>query len=166
MDRSGLVIEALAGTFPVEARVVDIGAGDGFVAERLTTPSRKVCPVEPARGMLWTDRRLNWVHAETGHLPFADGAFDAAYATWACFLSRNWDPEPGLRELHRVVRLGGPLLIVENLGSDEFSSLAPGDITVDVAHCEPPRLVRRLLTLRRSSYDRAAETGEVPGRDA
>ncbi len=31
---------------------------------------------------------------------------------------------------------------------------------------EPPRVVRRLLTLRGWSYDRETQTGEVPGGDA
>ena len=67
-------------------------------------------------------------------MPFADGSFDAGYATWAYFFSRDWDPDPGLRELHRVLRRGGPLLIVDNLGDDEFTALASHDITADRAY--------------------------------
>lgn len=132
MDHPGRVIEALAAKLPNRGKVVDVGAGDGFTAGCLTSSERKVYPVEPARTMIRTDQHLPWVQAEAEHLPFADGAFDAAYATWAYFFSRNWEPEPGLREMHRVVRPGGALLIVENLGSDEFCALASSDITADV----------------------------------
>lgn len=136
MDRSGLVIDALDFRLPRNGRVLDVGAGDGFTAARLTTTHRRVFPLEPARGMIQTNRRLPWVQGEAERLPFADGSFGAGYATWAYFFSRDWDPEPGLRELHRVVRRGGPLLIVDNLGDDEFTALASHDISADCTYWE------------------------------
>jgi SAM-dependent methyltransferase len=131
MDRAGLVIAALDERLPVKGKVLDVGAGDGFTAESLTTRSRDVVPLEPSPGMIRTDRNLPWIQGDAEFLPFADGSFDAAYATWAYFFSRDWDPLPGIQELHRVVRSGGPLLIVENLGPDEFSSLASRKINAD-----------------------------------
>jgi ubiquinone/menaquinone biosynthesis C-methylase UbiE len=74
-----------------------------------------------------------WVQADAEVLPFGDGTVDAAYATWAYFFSRFGDPTPGIQELHRAVKVGGPLVIVENLGGDDFCALAPSDITGDVA---------------------------------
>lgn len=131
MDRAGLVIGALDDRLPGAGRVLDVGAGDGFTAVRLTTAGRQVVAVEPAPGMAHPDRDLPWVGADAERLPFRDGAFGAAYATWAYFFSRYGDPTPGLRELHRVVEPGGPLLIVENLGGDELCALAPTDISGD-----------------------------------
>ena len=134
MDRAGLVTDALDVRLPRNGRVLDVGAGDGFTAERLTTTHRRVFPLEPAWGMIQTNRRLRWVQGEVERLPFADGSFDAGYATWPYFFSRDWESEPGLRELHRVVRRGGSLLIVENLGDDEFTALASDDITANPAY--------------------------------
>jgi SAM-dependent methyltransferase len=131
MDRPGLVIKALGERLPSTGLVMDIGAGDGYTAERLTTISRSIVAVEPLAGMIRKDRALQWVRAEAEHLPFSDGAFDGAYATWAYFFSRGWDPRPGLAELHRVVMEGGPLLVAENLGDDEFCELAQTDISAD-----------------------------------
>ncbi|GBE25152.1 putative methyltransferase YcgJ [bacterium BMS3Bbin02] len=131
MDREGLVIAALDTRLPVAGRVLDVGAGDGYTAERLRTQARGVVPLEPSRAMIRTDRHLPWIQGDAELLPFVDGSFDAAYATWAYFFSRDWDPSPGILELHRVVRSGGPLLIVENLGPDEFSGLAPREINAD-----------------------------------
>ncbi|NOX23281.1 MAG: class I SAM-dependent methyltransferase [Actinobacteria bacterium] len=131
MDREGRVIAALDENLPTTGTALDVGAGDGFTAERLTTRTRNVVALEPAAGMIRRDRRLAWVQGEAECLPFADASFGAAYATWAYFFSRNWDPSPGLRELHRVVRRGGPLLIVDNLGSDEFSALSLDDMSAD-----------------------------------
>ncbi|MFQ5554206.1 MAG: class I SAM-dependent methyltransferase [Acidimicrobiia bacterium] len=133
MDRPGRVIEALAAGLPRRGSVVDAGAGGGFTALRLMTLERVVYPAELSSAMIRRDRALPWIQAEAEHLPFADGTLDAAYATWAYFFSRGPAPEPGLRELHRVVRPGGPLLIVENLGGDESCALASEDITADLS---------------------------------
>ena len=130
MDRPGRVIAELNRRLP-GGRVLDVGAGDGFTAAALTTDVRSVVPLEPAFGMVDPARGLRWVRGEAEHLPFADATFDAGYATWAYFFSREWDPTPGLAGLHRVVRPGGPLLIVDNLGDDEVSALTDRDITAD-----------------------------------
>jgi SAM-dependent methyltransferase len=130
-DRPRLLIEALRERVPAFGTVADVGAGDGFVARLLTTRERTVVPIEPAADMIGSGDALPWVRADAEHLPFRSGAFDGAYATWAYFFSRDWDPTPGLSELHRVVKPGGPLLVAENLGGDEFCALATEDITAD-----------------------------------
>jgi SAM-dependent methyltransferase len=130
MDRDRLVVQALDELLPA-GRVLDVGAGDGFMAERLGA-SRRVVALEPSAGMI-RNRDLPWVQGDAEHLPFVDASFDGAYATWAYFFSRDWDPTPGVRELDRVVRPGGPLAIVDNLGGDAFASMADGDISADPA---------------------------------
>ncbi len=132
MDRPGLVIDCLNDLVP-QGTVLDVGAGDGFTAERLTRPGRKIIAVEPASGMIDRRRPLTWVQADAETLPFHDGSVDGAYATWAYFFSRGWDPMPGIAELHRIVSAGGPLVVAENLGGDEFCALAPSDISADTA---------------------------------
>lgn len=123
MDRPGLVIKALDRRLPRAGTVLDIGAGDGYTAERLSTDRRRVVAIEPAAGMVRPDKPLAWVRGEAEHLPVAPASVDAAYSTWAYFFTTNgWDPTPGLAELHRVVKPGGPLLIVDNLADDEFSA--------------------------------------------
>lgn len=131
MDRPGFVLAEVARRLPEAGLVLDVGAGDGHLAEQLTTRRRQVYPVEPEPRMIRSDRPLRWVRADAERLPLRDGVFDAAYATWAYFFSREWNPAPGLGELHRVVRAGGLLLVVDNLGDDEFTSLAHKDITAD-----------------------------------
>lgn len=130
MDRPGRVIDRLNDLLPC-GTVLDVGAGDGFTAERLTTRDRRVIAVEPASSMIDRVRPLAWVRADAEALPFRDGALDGVYTTWAYFFSRGFDPTPGIAELHRTVRAGGPLVIAENLGGDEFCALAPSDITAD-----------------------------------
>ncbi|MGH2525853.1 MAG: class I SAM-dependent methyltransferase [Actinomycetota bacterium] len=89
MDPAGLVIDALDRRLPDRGLVLDVGAGDGFSAERLTTGSRRVVPMEPLVGMIRRERDLPWVRGDAELLPFRDGSFADAYATWAYFFSRN-----------------------------------------------------------------------------
>lgn len=130
MDRPGRLVVALDDRLP-GGLVLDVGAGDGFTASALTSTQRTVVPLEPSHGIVDAERPLPWVRGEAEHLPFDSAMFTAAYATWAYFFSRGWDPNPGLTELHRVVEPGGPLLIADNLGDDEFCALADADITAD-----------------------------------
>lgn len=135
MDRPGRVIQHLDARLPT-GRVIDVGAGDGFTAERLTSADRRIVPVEPAKGMIRRDRSLAWVRADAEQLPFRDGSCAGAYSTWAYFFTRKWDPTRGIAELHRVVEPGGPLVVVDNAGDDEFCALAATDITADIAFWE------------------------------
>jgi SAM-dependent methyltransferase len=142
MDRDGLVIGALDRALP-SGDVLDVGAGDGFTARRLAE-GRTITALEPSGEMIRAHDGLRWVRGEAERLPFVDASFDAAYATWAYFFSRGWDPTPGIAELDRVVRPDGVLAIVENLGDDAFSALTDDDMSADTAFwraqgfaCEP-----------------------------
>jgi SAM-dependent methyltransferase len=118
MDRPGRVIAALNRLLP-NGLVIDVGAGDGFTAARLAATT---IALEPATGMRRHHRGVRFVGGDAEHLPFRSSAFDGGYATWAYFFTGGgWDPSPGLAELRRVVRPGGRLVIVDNLGGDEFT---------------------------------------------
>ena len=130
MDRDGAVLRRLDAILP-SGLVLDVGAGNGYTAERLVNGDRRVVPVEPASGMIRRDRCLPWVRGFAQELPFKPGSFDAAYATWAYFFPSSGYGPDGLAELHRIVRRGGPLLIIDNAGGDEFCSLFNRDIASD-----------------------------------
>ncbi len=132
MDRQGSVLSALDDLLPT-GLVADVGAGDGYLAEWLTTNSRYVIPVEPAAGMIDRRRALPWIRADAEALPFRTDALDGIYATWAYFFTRGWDPTPGIAEAERVVRPGGTVVVVDNLGADEFTALSDRNISADAA---------------------------------
>jgi SAM-dependent methyltransferase len=121
MDRDGRAIRRLDDLLPV-GLVLDVGAGDGFTAERLSRAERTVVPLEPAHGMIARERRLPWVQGVAQELPFRAGAFAGAYATWAYFFPAIGHGDAGLTELRRIVRPGGPIVMVDNAGDDEFSA--------------------------------------------
>jgi ubiquinone/menaquinone biosynthesis C-methylase UbiE len=101
-------------------RVVEIGFGSGANLPFYPSAVTSVIGLEPNDGM--TDRARARIPAEAmpvdlregvaEDLPFAADLFDAAVSTLTlCSVS---DPRRALRELHRVLRTGGALFVLEH----------------------------------------------------
>ena len=104
-------------------RVLDVGCGTGrHTIEACLWPSRTVGldlsreDLRKARYMLADRQRrgkalghADFVIADAQHLPFRAGAFDKVICTET--LEHVQDDEAGIRELHRVLRLGGDMAI-------------------------------------------------------
>lgn len=97
------------------------GTGDlAFALGRRVTPSGRVVGLDFADNMLEIGRRkardtgagnVEFVQGDALHLPFDDDAFDAATAAFGV---RNLsDLDAGLREMARVVRPGGRVVVLE-----------------------------------------------------
>jgi ubiquinone/menaquinone biosynthesis C-methylase UbiE len=116
-DQRRRLMEGLSG------RVVEIGAGTGLNVPLYPPSASEVHAVEPNQHMLEKLRSkairsttpLFLYRADAHHLPFCDGAFDAAIVTFA--LCTIPDPERALDEAHRVVRDGGVLRFLEHVRS-------------------------------------------------
>ena len=105
-------------------RVLDLGAGtlDGALEIARRSPGARVAAADFAREMLRAGRdklpaeepgRIDTHAADGHHLPYRDAAFDGAFSA---FCVRNLrDLTAGLRELRRVVRPGGRVVILEFL---------------------------------------------------
>ena len=103
-----------------ESRVLEIGVGTGknmpYHSEGTRTVAVDISP-QMLRRAASRARRLkrdvDLLLADAQHLPFRDGAFDAAAATFV-FCSV---PEPvnGLQEVRRVVREGGRVHLLEHV---------------------------------------------------
>jgi ubiquinone/menaquinone biosynthesis C-methylase UbiE len=101
-------------------RVVEIGFGSGANVPYYPSAVTGVTGVEPNAGMIDRARvraSVEGVPARvvTGMaeaLPFADASFDAAVSTLT--LCSVQDPRRALAELHRVLRQGGALLVLEH----------------------------------------------------
>ncbi|RJK93401.1 demethylmenaquinone methyltransferase [Vallicoccus soli] len=96
-------------------RVLDLAAGTGTSSEPLRAAGAFVVPTDFSLGMLRTGKRrqphLPLVAGDALRLPFADGAFDAATISFG--LRNVADVDAALRELLRVVRPGGRLVVCE-----------------------------------------------------
>lgn len=96
--------------------VADIGAGTGYMAAGLAGKVSEVHVVDGSAAML-AEARKNLAHfdnitfheADGMQLPFEDGTLDAVFANM--YLHHCPQPEAAIREMVRVLRPGGRLLI-------------------------------------------------------
>ncbi len=96
-------------------RVLDVCCGTGDLALEAERRGGRVVGLDFSERMLERARRksgtIEWVQGDALHLPFEDGAFDAATVGFGV---RNLDDlEGGLRELVRVLRPGGKAAVLE-----------------------------------------------------
>ena len=96
-------------------RILDLAAGTGTSSVPFAAAGATVVPTDFSLGMLQVGRQrqphLPFVAGDGMHLPFRDGAFDAATISFG--LRNINDRMAGLRELLRVVRPGGRLVVCE-----------------------------------------------------
>ena len=96
----------------------DIGAGTGFVTEELLLRGAAVVAVDQSRSMLdeiekkfGSTGRVRTVLGTEDDLRLADGAVQAAFANM--YLHHVEDPASAIREMARIVRPGGRLVITD-----------------------------------------------------
>jgi demethylmenaquinone methyltransferase / 2-methoxy-6-polyprenyl-1,4-benzoquinol methylase len=96
-------------------RILDLAAGTGTSSEPFGYAGAEVVPTDLSLGMLEVGKRrrpaLSFVAADGLSLPYVDAAFDAVTVSFG--LRNMEDPAAALRELHRVTRPGGTLVICE-----------------------------------------------------
>lgn len=106
------------GYLPAAGRTLELGAGTGLNFVYYPDNAAGVA-TEPSRGMLNIAREkarpatVRLVQSCAERLPFADGSFDAAFATLVfCSLA---SPTEAFAELRRVVKQGGSVVLLEHV---------------------------------------------------
>jgi demethylmenaquinone methyltransferase / 2-methoxy-6-polyprenyl-1,4-benzoquinol methylase len=99
-------------------RILDLAAGTGTSSVALARSGADVVAADFSPGMIAEGRRrhgdvpnVTFVEADATALPFADAEFDAATISFG--LRNVNDTRQGLREMLRVVRPGGRLVVCE-----------------------------------------------------
>ncbi|MBF4762536.1 demethylmenaquinone methyltransferase [Nocardioides islandensis] len=96
-------------------RVLDLAAGTGTSSVPFAERGAVVVPCDFSLGMLAVGKRarpsLPFTAGDATQLPFADGTFDAVTISFG--LRNVVDPLAGLREMRRVTRPGGRLVVCE-----------------------------------------------------
>lgn len=105
---------AAIGAEPGE-RVLDLAAGTGTSSEPLADSGVEVVPCDFSFGMLQVGKRrrpdLAFTAGDATRLPFADASFDAVTISFG--LRNVVDTEGALREMLRVTRPGGRIVVCE-----------------------------------------------------
>ena len=107
------VIDAVA---PLRGELVlDLAAGTGTSSEPFVDRGASVVPCDFSLGMLRVGKQarpsLPFTAGDATRLPFADATFDAVTISFG--LRNIVDPRAGLREMRRVTRPGGRLVVCE-----------------------------------------------------
>ncbi len=108
--------EVLAAVDPLPGEhVLDLAAGTGTSSEPFRERGAVVVPCDFSVGMLQEGKRklphLPFTAGDGTRLPFADDTFDAVTISFG--LRNIVDPDQGLRELLRVTRPGGRVVVCE-----------------------------------------------------
>jgi ubiquinone/menaquinone biosynthesis C-methylase UbiE len=97
--------------------VADVGTGTGFLAEAALDAGAQVIGIDNSDGMLaevsnrFTGRRFEARRGDTDALPIENGAVDAVVANMV--LHHAPDPQAAIREMARVLKPGGRLVITD-----------------------------------------------------
>lgn len=141
-DWQGNIAGTLFDVCPFEGLdVAELGAGTGRLTCLVAPRCRSIVAYDAAAAMLEVARtRLaatgahNWrlEVAENRHLPLGDAQVDVALAGWTIGHTTVWQPGAWqdevarvVREMERVVRPGGRLVILETLGTGSEEPFAP-----------------------------------------
>ncbi len=110
-----LIFQALDAESPDwrKRNVLDVGCGTGAILKQLGNPEKNVgIDLAPEAILFCRQRGLNNVRQGDIHaLPFADASFDAVICSSVLYHEWVTDVEGAVREMHRVLRPGGVLLI-------------------------------------------------------
>jgi ubiquinone/menaquinone biosynthesis C-methylase UbiE len=101
-----------------EMAVADVGAGTGFVAAALAPLVKRVYVVDGSAAMLEVAKKnlgkfdnIEYHEADGSSLPFPDDSLDAVFANM--YLHHTTEPGSAIREMVRVLRPGGRLVITD-----------------------------------------------------
>jgi ubiquinone/menaquinone biosynthesis C-methylase UbiE len=133
--------------------VVELGAGTGRVTVPLAQRARHVHAIDASPHMLDLARRrltsaqltnVAFHVAEHRDLPLADHEADALIEGWAVAHYVDWEPDTWrsavdacVAEMRRVVRAGGPIVLIETLGTGVTEPTPPtAELDALYAHLE------------------------------
>lgn len=133
-------------------RVLDVGCGKGRFARILKDryPEAEIWGLDISEEMLrYVPESIHTRAGSMTDLPFADGWFDAAYATES--LEHAVEIERAVAEICRVVKPGGRIVIIDK-NAEQFGRLATPDWERWFTRGELEKLLRRWCTQVESRF--------------
>jgi ubiquinone/menaquinone biosynthesis C-methylase UbiE len=153
-----LIFQVLESELPDwrDKEILDVGCGTGAILQRLGSPEKNVgIDLAPEAISFCRQRGLNNVRqADICALPFSDSSFDAVVCSSVLYQQWVTDPDGALREMKRVLRPGGSLLI--NVPAFHFLHSAHDEAVMTAHRFRKPEIRKLLLnqdlTIRRLTY--------------
>lgn len=153
-----LIFQTLEAELPDwrQRKILDVGCGTGAILQRLGNPEKNV-GIDLAEEAVSFCRRRGLTNVQQGDvcaLPFEDASFDALICSSVLYHQWVRDIAGAVREMHRVLRPGGLLLL--NVPAFRFLHSAH-DVAVMTAHRFRRPEIRKLLVdqnfrIQRLSY--------------
>lgn len=117
LDPDDRVFDAMRALAPWAGRtLLDLGCGSGFWLPRYAAEAARVIGVEPDSSLLPRARArpggAEVLRGSAEHIPLPDSSVDVVHARFAYFFPPGIDA--GLKEVRRVLRPGGSLVVVDN----------------------------------------------------
>lgn len=143
-----------------EDRLLDVGCGSGAAVRTAAASVRSAAGVDISPGMIARARQLaeglpnvEFLEAESGHLPFDDGAFTAVLCTTS--FHHYPDPNAATAEMARVLAPGGRLVIGDP-SSDRFVTRVADRVlrVVEAGHVRMYRTTALAAILYESGFSR------------
>jgi SAM-dependent methyltransferase len=153
-----LIFQTLEAELPEwrDKAILDAGCGTGAILQRLGSPQKNVGIDLAAEAISFCrERGLNNVRqGDICALPFADASFDAVISSSVLYHGWVTDVATAVREMHRVLRPGGLLLI--NVPAFRFLHSAHDDAVMTARRFRKPE-IRKVLrdqnfTISRLTY--------------
>jgi len=141
-------------------RVLDVATGGGHTALAFAGIARRVVAYDLTEPMLQAARghlqargaaNVGFVAGDAGALPFRDGSFDIVTCRTAAH--HFADVGAAVRQIHRVLRAGGTLLLQDILGHDDSEASA---FILEVERRRDPSHVRSYRASEWKAFLRAA----------
>jgi len=153
-----LILQTLAAELPDwrDKKILDAGCGTGAILQRLGNPTKNVgVDLAPEAIAFCHERGLNNVQqGDICALPFADASFDAVICSSVLYHQWVGDVAAAVREMRRVLRPGGLLLI--NVPAFRFLHSAHDDAVMTAHRFKKPEIRKLLLdqnfAIRRLTY--------------
>jgi ubiquinone/menaquinone biosynthesis C-methylase UbiE len=118
-------------------RVLDVGCGTGVISLLFAERGDQVTGIDLSEGMIEEARRkadaqnlsIEFRRGDAEHLPFNDGSFDVVVSRHLLWTLPH--PEIALKEWHRVLKMGGVVLIIDGVWKDRSFSIRAKRILSD-----------------------------------
>jgi SAM-dependent methyltransferase len=132
--------------------VAEVGAGTGNFLSMFEERASRLIAVDLTEGMLREARRLFPhivpVMADGAQVPLASGTVDLVSS--AQTLHHVWEPLPLLKEMRRVIKPDGRVLVVDQVATERYEEVVMMnrlEVIRDPSHaaCRPPSAMRTLI---------------------